>query len=259
MPTKRPPTGDAGGAAGGQFPNISVGNPPLMGLSLHDEFLRLGSVGDYGDTRLTLTTLGTTPAVTQTTPTTQLESGVLKLSTGDVSSNEGGVMGHPVAAWCARPAIGALYVAKVRAVDSWNIEVWTGFASAAATVKTADSTEFIGFRFVGAGWEGVVKNGSGGGNENTVTLLALADTAWHTFGFRYIATHGQTSSAYGVQFYILDADNTTGPFWFETGDLITTNIPTTAMLMLPLGLTTTDGTSKAAEMDYYTLGGHMRR
>ena len=261
MPTRRPPSGDAGGALRGQFPKPAVGNPPVMGFSVHDEFIRLGSAGDYGDTRLTLTNIGATATITQTTPTTSLETGIMKISTGVMSANEGGGLGQPVAVWGAGPAVGAVYMVKLRSVDTADVFVWSGFAGSVATVNTADTTTFIGFRGLGGGdWEAVVKTTSGGGNEEVVSLGTL-DATFQTFGFRYIAAVGRGSSAvaYGVQFFTVDADTDVGPYFTDVGDLITTNIPTGALLLVPLAIVTVDGSDKAAEIDYYTLGGKTRR
>ncbi len=240
-----------------------MGNPPLMGVSIWDEFLRLGSAGDYGDTRLSVSTIGTTPTLTQPVPASQLESGVLRMATGAVSANEGGTVGLPAVIYSAGPAIGAKFIAKIRVDESADYEVWSGFASSLTSgVDTTDAAEFIGFRSIGgADWQGVVKDGSGGGNESVIELIGGAgvDQDFHIFGFHYVEGYTSTASAFGVQFFVVDADMHGQPAITLVGDPVETNLPTAALYLAPLGIVSQDGTDKACEIDFYSLGGNQRR
>jgi len=264
MPTSRPPSGDAGGAAGGQYPSPSMGNPPVQGFSRYDDFTRLGSAGNYGETGLALSLIGaTSPTLALQTPTTNRESGILRISTGTVTANEGTALGLPVAVYGAGPSIGMVYICKVRATSTSAIEVWSGFAGSAARVHVASTVEFIGFRALGGTgtpWQGVVKNSGG---ETTVDMFSsiTIGTDWVTLGFRYLVKRSRNTApiAYGVQFFTVDGDTDLSAIETDVGDLVTTSLPTGALLHLPLGIVTTDGSDKSAEIDFYSVGGKSRR
>lgn len=268
MRTHRIPGGEASGAIGGMFPGaLTIGCPPLTGWSLWDDFIRLGSSsGDYGESRLSTFSIGSGVNLTHQTPTANTEIGILRVETVSFSTQfEGGSVGLPTSpgVYAAGLPSGVWYVAKVRAVDTAHIEFWSGFVDAHARVHNGGPTSFVGFRFdpiAPAAWQGVVYDGL---VWQTVDLVALADTSWHVFAFRYLPKNEATDAAYGVQFYTIDAAGPPewGPQWQEAGDLIVASLPTAGMTLCVGGAVTTlfADPDVAAEVDFVGVGGHARR
>lgn len=269
MTTNRTPSGAIpGGAFAGSYANPAVGCPPLMGWSSWDDFIRLGSADDYGESRMSSYGIGAPlPTLTAQTPSANTEIGILRLETDATSTvYEGGAIGLDASpgVYAAGLPPGLWYVAKVRLVHTTDIEAWTGFVSAHARPTSGGGTIFVGFHAdpdSTTNWQGVVWNG---GTTATVDMGVPASTQWAIMAFRIPEKLTATDAAFGLEFYTVDADQPLyyGPHWTQRGNLVQAgSLPSSALTLAALGVVTTDNASpqRAAEIDFYGVGGGGRR
>lgn len=262
--THRIPAGRAQGALGGMYPEPAMGCPPLSGTSQWDDFKRLGSAGDYGESRLEVVAIGSGTCVpSAVAPGSLRECGVVRVTTSQVSSaGSGGGLGMPVspALFSGGPPPGLDFYAKLRLESLEGIETFTGFWSSYARV--AGSTHVLGFEAAPdsrTNWHGVVSDGS---TTTRVDLGVAADGDWVILGLRVFPSNESTADIVGVQFYVIDADRPT-EYLMERdaqGDLVTTGIPTSGLTLSALSAMAVGMTSDvAADIDFYGWGGPGRR
>jgi hypothetical protein len=252
----RRPAGTATGAVDGWYPNdLALGAPPVMGFSRWDDFTLPHGVSTFGDLSWTLYDMGTPPAVSVGTETALTEIGIARITTGAVTG-EGGTGAYAHAHFAGAPPVGIWYTAKLRAIDTTDIEVWSGWVEdPTARVYTGISNGFVGFRGVQNGvltnWYGVCRSGAA---ETTVNLGVACNTTWRILGLRRTTT--------GFNFYVYDhADRNF--FYGDTQSAligtISTNIPTASLTMAPLGVCPRTNVAKAAEIDFCSFGGLIAR
>ena len=252
-PTNRVPSGKAGGAAGGRYPNTSGGLPHTNGLAITDDFIRPVSGTTYGDLGWPIQTIGTAPTVANQTPTGATEIGITRVTTSGGNVLEGGGLAFPGASFLAAPPEGSIWCAKVRLVDTTQIEVWSGFVETPTTrVATGVTNGFLGLRAVAAGagvnWFGVARIGI---TETTVDLGISADTTWRMLGFERL-------NSGNVQFFELSSLER---HWDRTdvGAEIATNVPTANLTPIALAVVQVTAANRSAEIDLWDLGGDIAR
>lgn len=253
MPGARPAAGNAGGALAGTYPTPGIGCPPLMAPSLWDEFIRTATTSVIGDWEWPRQDMGAGASCSQQVPTADTEVGIARITTAAVTG-EGAFAAYGTAQWYAAPAEGVEYVAKLRCVDTTDIEVYSGWVqNPTARPEGATSNSFLGFKAlrngVNTNWLGVCRNGA---NETTLDLGVTADTTWRIFKVK------RTSA--GFVFYVLDHS---GDYLTLNGattvGTISQNIPTTNLMMAPLGVVPRSNNPKSAEIDFCGWGGTIKR
>lgn len=246
-------SGFAVGALAGQYPDPGFGLPHSVGPALFDD------CHDAVAAQWSGTTLGgSAPTWAQVAPSSWQEIGVSQITTTTTSGSGAVALRAAVADLYRIPPPGAIWACKVQmSTGTANYELWSGFASAAARVATADATQFVGIRAEGANVFGVVKNGAGAAAESTVDLGSNCEAAWRVFGFE---VSGDTTTP-SVQFFQIDALDSLRDAWDRTdiGDPVTTDMPSTTLFSCLLGLVTTSAASVAAQIDWWDLGGRCAR
>lgn len=255
---KRAPTnarrtaGSAEGALAGQYPIPALGLPPQVGMPLWDDFEKSLTFG------WSATTLGgSAPTYSNQAPTAVGERGIARIATTAVANSGGVALRGGTADMYRAPPPGSVWACKIRMVTGTSsYRLWSGFASAAAEVDTTDGTHFVGVRSSGGNLFGVVKNGVS--SETTVDLgFDCEGSTWRTVGFRV----GGTSAAPAIQFLQWDAQASDRGVYDvkEIGSPVTTTMPSTALFSCALGLFTSTGSSRVAEIDWWAQGGRVAR
>jgi len=259
--TARPAAGTAGGALTGQYPEPGFGVPPITGYGLWEEYIATPASG-VGDLAWpTHTVGGTAPSYPVDAPVADTEFGIRGITTGTGSSeNDGGTIAMDDAGSASlyrAPAAGAIWMAKLRALDTTNIIVWSGFAEDNQIIpKAATATAFIGIRALSVGsagnYFGVVKNTAG--TESTVDLSIACNTTWRILGFEVLG-------AGTIQFFSMDASDAMHLIRTDIGAAVAvTNKPDTELVALALGVAAgVGGGAKKAVSDFWGLGGRVAR
>jgi hypothetical protein len=250
LPARRP-AGYATGALDGMYPQPSLGAPPMMGVAFWDEFLKEASATHFGDHDWELHNIGAAAACSSQVPTADGVIGVARITTAAVTG-EGAFGAYGTNQWYRAPTEGIVYVAKLRLVDTTDIEVYSGWVNnPTSRPEGAVVNSFLGFKGLRNGvnttWLGVCRNGA---NETTLDLGVTADTSWQILALKRI---GQ-----GFSFFVLDHTERRAVFGFRDDDAIgsiTTNIPTDTLTMAPLGVIPRTNVQKAAEVDFAAWGG----
>lgn len=255
MPSNgRPPGGNAEAGLAGMFPTPALGLPHAAGLFLSDDFYTLGN--------WTTNTIGAAPTTAAVAPGGWDEAGVQRVTTTAVNG-QGGVLSRAAAADIYRiPPPGSKFAVKLRvSTGALSYDMWSGFASsvAAGVRQSTDATQFIGVRVdraVGGNIYGVVKDGAGAANENAVDLgLSPESSNWVAVGFDVEGT----TAAPSVQFYVYSLSRRDVWAREAVGSPITTHIPATTLYSVGLGIITRAGSSRAADVDWWNLGGRVAR
>lgn len=241
------------GALAGHGPDVAVGRPPMAGLALWDEF------HDLSTANWTATTIGASaPTHSMQTPTGWDEIGVARAATAAATGTGGVLLRSGVADLYRIPPPGSVWAARIRMVTGATAyDLWSGFASAAASVRTADATQFCGVRqdrAVSGNLWGVVKDGAG--SETVVDLgISCEGSVWQWVGLEV----GGTTAAPSVQFVVYDMSWRGRWNRVPVGSEITTTMPTVPLFSCALGIVARAVSSKAAEIDAWALGGRVER
>jgi hypothetical protein len=251
--------GPAGGVLAGNYPNPASGLP-IGGLSLYDDFvgdvlkaaLRTQlpwKVGDLG---------GGVTLVERTDTATEI--GIMDVYTGTTLADGGNVYLDSSKLIGGIP-VGLTWAVKIRAnttAHGQNVRVWSGFAETAnGDWLISGSVNCVGIRAISSGatvnWYGVVKDGSTATNESTVDLGVTYDTPWQILGFRRTAT--------GIQFFRADASELSryGLLVDDVGAEVTTNIPTSDLVPVAVGLRNATAALKSVWVDFWACGGAISR
>jgi hypothetical protein len=256
MPWGRHAGGPAGGGLSGNYPDdIGEGAILVMGYgTIRDDFIRPPAGGTYGDMLWSLDDFTGAATATNQTPTAETETGVLRLSTGAAAPREGAAIGYPDGAdrtFYRSPPPGSIYCVKLRAVDTSQIEISSGFFEQHAAVSAPTANDFLGIRgTAGGNWTGVLRNNT---TETTQDLGVAVDTTWRCLGF-YRLDNGT------IQFCRWDRHSNKIVVREDIGDpLQVANLPDAALCIAPLNVITLDGVDKRAEIDFVTLGGRTER
>jgi hypothetical protein len=245
--------GIAGGALSGEYPSPGPGLPPLVGMAISEDFAR--GVADWSQS--ILGSPGPGGAVAAVAPDGWNEHGIVQIATGGGSANVGYLYTYgSVASFYRIPPPGSVWACKLRLTTGTSAyELWAGFASAAARVADADSTQFVGIRSVGGTVRGIAKDGA---TSETSTDLGYdcESSTWRVFGFKVAGT----TAAPSLQWFVGDEhDSNRMVFDIEhIGAAVTTTLPSTALLPV-FGLVTTDTADKVAQFDFWSLGGRVAR
>lgn len=245
------PCGPADGALVGQYPSPGLGLVLAAGAVLFDEFIAGEIVsGRWGDRMWAPTSLTGGGTISDVTPTADTEVGIQRITTTTTSGN-GSVLSLGTTPFRAGPlANGTIWAAKIRVTTGTaDYELWSGFASAAARVATGDSTDFIGLRSTGGNVYGVVKRAAS--SETVIDLSADAESDWLIAGFEMIGS--------SAQFFTLTCDEVAIVDRTDHGDVIGSNMPNAALRPIALGLVTTTTAARAADIDWWALGGRTAR
>lgn len=265
--THRIPAGDAGGALAGMYPNaISIGCPPLAGWSLWDDFTREGSAGDFGESRLTAHPIGSGIVPAAQSPAANTEIGILRITT-DVSSttNEGGSLGLPTTPGVYAGGLpgGLWYIAKLRLIDTADIQCWSGFVEDHRRIFDGGPDGFVGFWAQGGGnWKGVVYDGT---TWQEVDLGVAADSTWRILAFRIPAKcMATTDQPYGIQFSTVNGNVPPGqgPEFFNVGNILPmSGVPSGGLTLAAGGVVTLNTVTpdRTMEVDFVGVGGPGRR
>ncbi len=253
--SRRPPGGRAEGALTFDYSSPGIGLPLSAGCCELDDFAATHISNRHGWLLWVVGSVQGTTSAAQATPTAATEYGLTTLT--PQSKNKGGTLYRDTALPLYTPALGMLWAVKIASADVSGLSVWSGFASSAtAQVRTADATELVGIRLNTSTteWEGVVKDGSGSGNESVVSLgAAVADTYIHA-GWEVVDSSGSDA----VQFFVLDTSNRGSIERTDQGDPVSTNIPT-GLLPVALGVYQTGQQSAAATIDIWQFTGRFAR
>jgi hypothetical protein len=254
LPARRPAGPAAGALAGRYGDDLAIGTPLVMGPCLFDDFIRPPAGGYYGDLLWGLHNFAGAPTATNQTPTADTELGITRLSTGAAAAREGAAIGYGDGTdrqFYRAPPIGSLFAVKLRAVDVSQIEIASGFFEQHAAVSSPTANDFIGIRgTAGGNWLGVIRNGT---TESTVDLSLAVDTTWRVVGFERLADGT-------IQFCRWDRSTHRRVVREDIGQPVSvTNLPDAALTISPLNVITLDGTDKAAEIDFVSLGGRTER
>jgi hypothetical protein len=228
-----------------------------MGPGIFEDCLRdfaitsaIGSV--YGDWLWPLGSLGGGATVSHVNPAAATEIGILRLTTA-AAADAGAVWnlnGGSVKAVLL--SVGLIWAAKLQmSTGTTSYEVWSGLCDAGGSrVRTSDAVNFVGLRSTGGNLFGVVKDGSGSGNESTVDLGVDCEGTWRKAGFEYTED--------GIQFFTLASDRYVCERT-NVGAPVSTNIPSTGLGLQLLGVVATAASARAADIDWWDLGGRIAR
>lgn len=258
----RQPLGTADGALAGSYPFPALGLVMPGGLFRWDDFVTFpgGAVASrYGDLLWLsglLTTGLTFSGINATAWTNGL--GITQAATA-ASANTGGWLYSTGNCVFGALPIGGIWCTRIRMVGAPTAyELWSGFASGTARVRSVDATRFAGVRVDGSGnLFGVVKNGAAP-LETTIDLgVSPFGSNWVTAGFEV----GGTTAAPTIQFFLLDRLGNNRQVWDRTdvGPPISTNLPAGSSLPVALGLITQDAVAKTAQIDHWGFGGRIAR
>jgi len=258
--TRRPPAGTYAGGLAGLAEDPALGIVGAAGLHLHEDWLAYATGGAtrFGEVGWTRTNIGSAPSVVLNTPTAVTEVGVVRMGT-HTQANRGGTLHTNGITQLYTPPVGMLWAVKLDLSGTADVEVWSGFSgSTSGRVRVADSTQFIGVRYLSTvgTWQGVVKNGSTAANESTVDLGAHTPGTYVTLALEVVDTDGAGTP--GVQFMTLDGSDRRKLGRTLIGAPLTANIPQTTGA-LALGVVNTGAGVKYAYQDFWTLGGRVAR
>jgi hypothetical protein len=250
LPARRP-AGEATGALSGLYPQPALGAPPVMGVAFWDEFLKEASATHFGDHEWERFDMGAAAALSSEVPTADGVVGVGRITTAAVTG-EGAFGAYGVNQWFRAPTQGIVYVAKLRCVDTTDIEVYSGWVNnPSLRPEGAIVNSFLGFKGlrngVNTNWLGVCRNDA---TETTLDLGVTADTTWRILALK--------RSAQGFDFFLLDHTERRHLFGFRDEDkigTISTNIPTNTLTMAPLGVVPRANVAKRGEIDFAGWGG----
>jgi hypothetical protein len=241
------------GALAGRLPDAAMGVPHTAGLHLDDDF------HDEIASRWTTTTIGgTAPAYSQQSPASIDVVGCSQILTGAVINTGGVAQKSTVADHYRTPGPGALWAVKLRTTTaSANYDLWSGFASAAASVRVGDATQFVGVRVdraVSGNLFGVVKSGAGAGAESTIDLgVSPEASAWQSVGFARLADGT-------IQFFVGGFTDRDDWAWVKTGSpLPVTYLPTVKLFSTAIGIVTRTADARSVQVDWWDLGGRCIR
>lgn len=247
-------SGWADAALAGQYPGPGMGLPHSAGLFLVDDFTQ-----SYTANWTATTIGGSAPTYAGVAPAAYTEHGIHRTTTAAASGTGGVLLRSSVADLYRVPPPGSRWVVKVRTSAAANYEFWSGFVSSSGLVRTADATELIGIRTdrtVDGNLYGVVKDGAGAGNENTVDLGVTAEGSnWEAVGFD---VEGDTTTP-SIQFYVYDLTSRGAWMRQPIGAAITTNIPAGPLFSCALGVVSRAVAAKAVDVDFWNLGGRLPR
>lgn len=251
--------GPAGGVLGGNYPNPASG-VGVGGISLSDDFvgdilkaaLRTQLPWKVGD-------LGGGVTLTDAYDTVK-EQGIMDVYTG-ATLGDGGNVYLDSCKFTGGIPVGLTWCVKIRARDATsgqNVRTWSGFADTAnGDWLIAGSVNCVGIRAISSGatvnWYGVVKDGSTASNETTIDLGLTYDETWRMLGFRRTST--------GIQFFRADASDLGryGLLFEDLGAEVTTNIPTSDLIPVAVGLRNATALAKSVYVDLWTCGGPIPR
>lgn len=261
-PTKKPsgggrPSGLAGGALAGNYPDPGHGLFHAVGPALFDDFhWQQSSASRPGQLGWSQNNIVTTAYFAQQEGT-DTEWGIRRVTTSSVL-NAGGTISSAAQLKLGIPGIGSIWYSKVRASSTpEDTVIWTGFGTSTTVVPVVgNNTEFIGARCEGVGnWFGVCKLSAGAENETTVDL-GVDSSIWSSFGYQVV---DMGEGARGVQFFVLDLSSPSSIGITSVGAPIATHLPTGSLWALALSLVTTSGIARHAEIDFWGLGGRTAR
>jgi hypothetical protein len=259
--TRRPPAGYYRGGLAGWAHDPTVGLLGPAGLCIHEDWLRYsgGGTQDYGEVGWTRALVGGSGVtVLLNTPTAATEAGVLALRTS-TTANRGGTLHTSGVVQVYEPPVGMVWATKLDLSSTSSVEAWSGLSSSTTgRVRSTDSTQFVGVRYLSSvgQWQGVCKNGSGTANETTVSLGTHSAGTFRILGFEVVDTDGAGTP--GVQFFALDASDRRSMVRTDYGDPITDDIPLTTGLLAAGVVTLTNG-QRILYQDFYSIGGRVAR
>jgi hypothetical protein len=253
--SRRPPGGQASGALTSDYSSPGAGLALSSGCSELDDFAATVHESRHGWLLWAVGNVQGTTSAAQATPTAATEYGLTTLT--PQSKNKGGTLYRDAALPLFLPALGMMWAAKITASAVSQLEVWSGYTSSTTgRVRTADATELVGVRLNTATteWEGIVKDGSGSGNESAISLgAAVADTYIHA-GWEVVDSSGSDA----VQFFVLDSSERASLERTDKGDPVTTNIPS-GLLPVALGVYQTGNQGVDCTIDSWQFVGRFAR
>lgn len=253
--SRRPPGGMSSGALTADYSSPGTGTPLSAGCCELDDFAATEHESRFGWLLWAIGNVQGTTSAAQATPSAATEYGLTTLT--PERKNRGGTLYRDAALPLYTPALGMLWTAKIAAADVSGLAVWSGFTSSTtAQVRTADSTSLVGVRLNTSTteWEGIVKDGSGSGNESVVSLGAAAVDTYIHVGWEVVDSGGSDA----VQFFTLDCRERARIDRTDQGDPVTTNIPT-GLLPVALGVYQTGQQTYGATIDLWTFAGRWAR
>ena len=252
---RRAPGGAATGALSGHYVSPGCGLPLSSGLAEIDDFAGTVHESRHGWLLWAVGSVQGSNAAAQVTPTAATEYGLCRFT--PQSNNRGGTLYRDASLPLYTPSQGMIWAAKFAASAVTGLECWSGYASSAtARVRTADATSLIGIRLntSTAKWQGIVKDGSGSGNETAIDLAdAVADTYLHA-GWESVSSNGSAA----VQFFTLETGSRVDSIRTDQGAAVTTNIPT-GLLPVGIGCFQTAQASVNATIDLWQFAGRAAR
>ena len=253
--SRRPPGGQSDAALIGDFASPGVGLPLSSGCAEVDDFAATEHEGCFGWLLWVVDNIQGNTSAAQATPAASTEYGLTTVT--PQGANKGGTLYRDASLPLYAPALGMLWCVKLTASAVSGLEAWSGYVSSATgRVRTADSTALVGVRLNTSTteWEGIVKDGSGSGNETAVSLGTAAAGVYLHAGWQVVDASGSDA----VQFFVLDASNSAGLERTDKGDPVTTNIPT-GLLPVALGVYQTAQGAVSSTIDLWTFTGRSAR
>ena len=245
MALGRQARGAALAALAGSYDEPAIGLPPVAGWAVWDDFLEVGP--------WVLTTIGAAPTGVDVAPAAATEMGVRRITSTAVSGQGGCYVRGTVANW--KVSRGSVWAAKFTCTGSTLYDMYSGFVQTPGTdVAVVTANQFIGVRAIAGNLFGVCKTGASA--ETTVDLGVTAiNSTYQTVGF---AIRG-TAAAPSVQFYLGSLSDSDVLEWAPIGNPITTNLPTVALYPCAVGVVSRAAATKAAQVDFWALGGRVAR
>lgn len=260
-PVGRRAAGGALGALTGDYPDPGFGLPMSSGYALFDDFIHpFDKHGNdlAGDMQWQHVDIGAQSNQSDVTPSGWTEAGIHRLLTAQQAGAGVILYQSQDDTFYRYPSPGAIWACKIK-LDSGltSYELWSGFASVySAQPRVSSNSSFVGVRALNGNLFGVVKDGATATNESTVDLGVSCVGAWRSVGFR---VEGTTASP-SIQFFVLNEQGSDRAIYdqIDVGSAITTNLPTTTMGPIALGIVGPT-VQVGAEIDWWCLGGRVAR
>jgi hypothetical protein len=241
--------GLGGGALAGWYPDPALGLPCAAGWAIHDNFL-FSSSTRAGDLDWIINATAGTPTWSGGFNPGGGGIGSARLvvnaigEQGSISANNGNTTIPTGLIYAVRLGAGAAGYTSI----TW----WSGMCTLGTTApQVATNTNFIGFRSIdGANFLGIAKDGATAANESTVDMGVSGGSGMIAMGFE-VNTAGSS-----ITFFNLTLSDRQFLQRTDVGT-VTTNIPTSAGIMVPLGGLAQVAATRQMDIDWVCAGGRI--